>query len=98
MRILFLLVTLIFSYTVYAETYLVFQVSPNARVVLAQNGCLVKGLTGSAASVQRTDGRFIRGCWRYVDNGNNVRIDWDNPAASGDFAVIRAKDFSPVNE
>lgn len=82
----------------YAEAYMVFHYNSSTRVVLSQGNCLVKGLTGNRAAIQRDDGRFLRGCWHFVDNDQHVRIDWENPAKPGDFAVLRVKDFVPVVE
>lgn len=80
----------------HAEAYMVFHWNQSTRVVLSNNSCLVKGLTGSRAAIQRDDGKFVRGCWQFVDNDQHVRIDWENPAKPGDFAVLRVKDFTPV--
>lgn len=88
----------ILSSTAYAETFLVFHYNQTTRVVISQGSCLVKGLTGSRAAIQRDDGRFLRSCWHYVDNDQNVRIDWENPAKPGDFAVLRVKDFVTITE
>ena len=98
MRTLVLLTLLTVSSLACAESYLVFHYAQNARVVLSQGSCLVKGLEGNRAVVQRDDGKFVRGCWRYVDNDQHVRIDWENPAKSGDFAVLRVKDFVAVTD
>lgn len=98
MRMLILLLGLLMSTGAWAEMYLVFQYNPDARVVLGQGNCLIKGLTGGRASVQLSNGKFIRGCWKYIDNNANVRIDWENPVKPGDFAVLRARDFTPVDE
>lgn len=86
------------SSTAYAETFLVFHYNQTTRVVLSQGSCLVNGLTGSRAAIQRDDGKFLRGCWRYVDNDQHVRIDWENPAKPGDFAVLRVRDFVTITE
>lgn len=98
MRKLVLLACFFMPVLAHAGTYLVFQFSQNTRIVLSQTSCLVNGLTGNRAAVQRDDGKFIRGCWKYVDNDQHVRIDWENPAKPGDFAVLRAKDFTAVTE
>lgn len=89
---------LLFSSLAQAETYMVFHYNSTTRVVLSQASCLVNGLTGLRAAIQRDDGKFLRGCWRYVDNDQHVRIDWENPAEPGDFAVLRVRDFVPVTD
>ena len=90
---------LLFSTPVWADTYLVYNVSPHARVVLSKRSCLVPSLTGNAAALQTDKGKFIQGCWS-VDrnNSNHIRIDWNNPAAPGDFSVIEANKFEPASE
>jgi len=80
------------------ETYLVMQWNNKTRVVLQEKTCLVHGLKGSRAVVQRTDGAYIQGCWQYVDGGKHIKIVWDNPNAPGDFAVIEANKFHVVQE
>ena len=80
------------------EVYLVNQWSSNTRIVLQEKSCLVHGLTGSRAVVQRADGAYIRGCWYYVDGGKYIRIDWDIPNHPGDFAVIEVEKFHVVEE
>lgn len=82
----------------HAESYMVYNYAPNARVVLGQGDCLIKGLTGNRAVVQRDDGKYVRGCWKFTDNDQHVRIDWEFPAKPGDFAILRVKDFTPVVE
>ena len=81
-----------------AETYMVMQWNNTTRVVLQEKSCLVQGLTGARAVVQRTDGTYIRGCWSYIDGGKHIKIDWDNPAKPGDFAVLVASEFDIVVE
>ena len=81
-----------------AEVFLVMQWNETTRIVLQDKQCLVKGLTGLRAVVQRHDGAYIKGCWKYVDNRKNVRIDWDNPNAPGDFAVLEMNKFKIVEE
>jgi len=92
------LILLVASITAWAQTYMVFEYNANARIVLGQGSCLVQGLTGARASVQRNDGKFIRGCWQFIDNDAHVKIEWENPAKPGDFAILNAKDFHPVDE
>ena len=95
----FAFLTLFFaSFAAHAEAYMVYQYNQHVRIVLGPGSCLVEGLTGSRASVQSLNGKYIRGCWKFVDNDQHVRIDWENPAKPGDFAVLRAKDFTPVTE
>ena len=96
MRFFALLSLLLASTIARAEAYMVYQYNQSTRVVLSNNSCLVKGLEGNRAAIQRDDGKFMRGCWRFVDNDQHVRIDWENPAKPGDFAVLRVKDFTPV--
>lgn len=98
MRALVLLTLLTASALAHAESYMVFHFNQTTRVVISQGSCLVKGLEGNRAAIQRDDGKFLRGCWRYVDNDQHVRIDWENPAKPGDFAVLRVKDFVPVTD
>jgi len=96
MKYLLALVLLVFSYSVFADEYLVFEYNQNVRIVLQAEPCLVKTLTGKRAAVQRSDGQFIRGCWTAVDNGQHIRIEWENPAQPGDFSILNTKDFQPV--
>ncbi|MEN6294313.1 MAG: hypothetical protein ABFD07_20155 [Methanobacterium sp.] len=86
------------SFAANAETYMVFHYNQTTRVVLTQGSCLVNGLSGNRAAIQRDDGRYLRGCWKYVDNDLHIRIDWENPAKPGDFAVLRVRDFVPVSD
>ena len=99
MKVLLLIATLSFSSLAYAETYLVYVINQNVRVVLNKKPCLVSTLKGNAAALQTTAGKFVRGCW-HVDrnNSDHIRIDWDNPAAPGDFAVLPLTMFTTVNE
>ena len=99
MKKLLFIAALALTTNAWAETYLVYNVSPHARVVLNKRGCLVPNLNGNAAALQTDKGRFIQGCW-HVDrnNSNHIRIDWNNPAAPGDFSVIEANKFEPVTE
>lgn len=94
-----LIIALLFSNSAWAETYLVYNVNLSTRIVLSKNSCLVPSLNGSAAVVQNDKGKFVQGCWR-VDrnNSNHIRIDWNNPAAPGDFSVIEANKFEPVGK
>lgn len=92
------LAALFFSSVAKAESYLIYQFSENTRVVINNQSCLVKGLSGSRAAVQFSNGQHIKGCWKYVDGGKHVRIDWDNPAKPGDFAVLRLNDFYSVTD
>ena len=81
-----------------AETYMVMQWNHSTRIVLQDKSCLVQGLTGARAVVQRTDGAYIKGCWNYIDGGKHIKIDWDNPAKPGDFAVLEVVRFEVVTE
>ena len=99
MRVLLAFSLLVFSLAAQAETYLVYHVSQNVRIVLNKRACLVPNLNGNAAVIQNIKGQYIQGCW-HVDrnNSNHIRIDWNNPAAPGDFSVIEANKFEPVSE
>lgn len=99
MRVIAFALLLSFSTTILADTYLVYVINQYTRVVLNKRECLVPGLNGNAAVVQNAKGQYIQGCW-HVDrnNSNHVRIDWNNPAAPGDFSVIEANKFTPVTE
>ena len=99
MRALLAFSLLVFSLAAQAETYLVYHVSQHARIVLNKRACLVPSLNGNAAVIQNTKGQYLQGCW-HVDrnNSNHIRIDWNNPAAPGDFSVIEANKFEPVTE
>ena len=99
MRKLLFIIALTLSTAAWAENYLVYNFSPHARVVLNKRACLVPTLNGNAAALQTDKGKFIQGCW-HVDrnNSNHIRIDWNNPAAPGDFSVIEANKFEPVTE
>ena len=90
---------LVFSLAAQAETYLVYHVSQHARIVLNKRACLVPSLNGNAAVIQNIKGQYLQGCW-HVDrnNSNHIRIDWNNPAAPGDFSVIEANKFESVTE
>ena len=99
MRSLIFICMLLLSNIALAETYLVYNVNQHVRVVLNKRACLVSGLNGNAAVIQNAKGQYIQGCW-HVDrnNSNHIRIDWNNPAAPGDFSVIEANKFEPVTE
>lgn len=91
------LMALFFTSMAHAESSLVFDVTNNTRVVLNNKSCLVPGLKGTRAVVQRIDGEYIQGCWEKVDNDKNAKIVWDNPIAPGDFAILRLVDFYSVD-
>lgn len=99
MKKLVAILTLLISSTAFAETYLVYHVAQHARVVLSKKACLVPSLNGNAAVIQNAKGQYMQGCW-HVDrnNSNHIRIDWNNPAAPGDFSVIESNKFEPVTE
>jgi len=97
MRIIAFLILLV-PVVCFAKSYMVYQHTKDVRVVLSAESCIVDNLYGARAVVQRTDGIYIRGCWKYIDDNKHVRIDWDNPSIPGDFAVIDAKLFKPVQE
>lgn len=88
------LIALFFSTCAFAETYMVYNVTDNTRIVINHKSCLVPGLKGSRAVIQRDDGAYLQGCWETVDNGKHYKITWNNPAAPGDFAVIEAFRFA----
>ena len=92
------LLLLIFSSTAWAKPYLVLEWNQYARIVMTNEDCLVKGLTGSRAVVQRADGAYIQGCWTLSKDNQTVRIDWNNPAAPKDFSVLRFSDFHVVDD
>lgn len=81
-----------------AKPYLVNQWSDQTRIVMTAEPCLVKGLEGHRAVVQSIDGMYVQGCWRLVDADQNARIDWNNPAAPGDFSVLPFADFKVVDD
>ena len=99
MKKLLFVAALALTSNAWAETYLVYHVSQHARIVLNKRACLVPSLNGNAAVIQNTKGQYLQGCW-HVDrnNSNHIRIDWNNPAAPGDFSVIEANKFEPVTE
>jgi hypothetical protein len=80
------------------NTYLVMDWKNDTKIILHEKQCMVSGLTGGRAIITKFDGSYIRGCWNYVDNGKHIRIDWDNPNAPGDFAILDVKYFYPVKE
>lgn len=93
-----LLILALLPLTVHAASYMVYYHTQDVRVVLSTTKCGMQGFKGSEAALQTVNNRFVRGCWYQVDNGENVRIDWNNPAVPGDFAVIPLKSFSPASE
>lgn len=80
------------------DIYLVMQWNNTTRIVLQEKSCLVHGLTGSRAAVQRVDGAYIQGCWNYENDGKYIKINWNNPHAPGDFAILESKLFNVVEE
>jgi hypothetical protein len=92
------LIALFFSSAAYADSYLVYNVTDGTRVVINEASCLVAGLHGKRAVVQRADGAYIRGCWEKIDGGKHVKIVWDNPAIPGDFAVLKLVEFYPASD
>ena len=89
---------LLLSSTAWAKPYLVLEWNQYARIVMTNETCLVKTLKGNRAVVQRSDGAYIQGCWKLSDDSQTVRIDWNNPAAPGDFSVLRFGDFKAVDD
>lgn len=92
-----------------APGYLVLQWSQNSRIILSKSPCLVPGLEGGRAVVQRLEqtGKvsFIKGCWT-VDPANPdlVKIMWEPNQYSAkakikhDFAVLEMAKFTYVEE
>lgn len=96
----FILITaLLFSTAAQAEQYQIYPVNQFVRIVLSQRECMIPDMTGKAAALQTIRGRFIRGCWN-IDkhNDQHIRIDWANPQAPGDFAVIESNKLISVDE
>lgn len=89
---------LVFCSTAWAKPYLILQWNEYARIVMTNESCLVKTLKGNRAVVQRADGLYIQGCWKLSDDSQTVRIDWNNPAAPGDFSVLRFSDFKVIDD
>lgn len=75
----------------------VYHISDFVKVLIAENECGLKNLNGKAALVQDIMGQHVKGCW-YIDptNKDNIRIDWNNPAKPGDFAVIESSKFEDM--
>lgn len=86
-RLLFLL---LIPSIAFAQEVKVFQFTDDTAIILGPVPCK----KGNKAVIQRVDGKHIKGCW-YEDptNKDNYRIDWDNPARPGDFAVIPKANF-----
>jgi len=94
----YLILLLLVSSTAWAKPYLVLHWNQNTRIVMTNETCLVKGLNGSRAVVQRNDGLYIQGCWTLSKDSQTVRIEWNNPNAPGDFSVLRFGDFKVVDD
>ena len=94
----YLIILLLVSSTAWAKPYLVLEWNQNTRIVMNNDDCLVKGLKGHRAVVQRNDGAYIQGCWELSKDSQTVRIDWNNPAAPKDFSVLRFGDFHVVDD
>ena len=93
------LIVLLISTSALAQPYLVVEWASNARIVLSDKSCMVQGLTGKAAALQFTNGKFVRGCWNFEGKANEkVRIDWDNPAKPKDYAILWSDIFNFVDE
>lgn len=93
-----LIFLLVFCSNAWAKPYLVLQWNDYARIVMTNESCLVKTLKGNRAVVQRADGLYIQGCWKLSDDSQTVRIEWNNPAAPGDFSVLRFSDFKVIDD
>lgn len=98
MRYILFVGLLFASMTANAVPYMVYNFSEYARVVISNETCLVTRLKGSRASVQTQTGKYVQGCWYFVDNDKHVRIDWNNPVKPNDFAVIPFSNFKTVDE
>ena len=98
MQKLLLISLLALSMPAWAKPYLVLEWNQYARIVMTNESCLVKGLKGNRAVVQRSDGAHIQGCWALSKDNQTVRIDWNNPAAPKDFSVLRFGDFHVVDD
>lgn len=98
MRYFLFLGALLASTTANAVPYLVYNFTNEVRVVINNESCLVTRLKGNRAAVQTVTGKFVQGCWYFVDNQQNVRIDWNNPAKPDDFAVIPFDKFKMVDD
>jgi len=96
MKKLLLILLFVSTNSLASETYMVMEWNLTTRIVLSEKSCLVEGLKGSRAVVQRDDGAFIQGCWEYQDNKKHIRIEWNNPVAPGDFSVLPADKFNVV--
>lgn len=83
--------------TAQAKPYLQLKWSEHITIVLVEAPCQVSRLSGSHAEVRWTNGSKINGCWTFVNEHQNVRIDWDNPLAPNDFAILRFGDFKLVD-
>jgi hypothetical protein len=79
-----------------AKPYLALNWTDNLTVVLMETPCQVNGKHGSHAEAQWSNGSTIQGCWRFVDDYQHVRIEWNNPMAPNDFAVLRFGDFKLI--
>jgi hypothetical protein len=97
MRYIIALMLMVLSVTAQAKPYLALKWSEHITVVLIEAPCQVNRLTGSHAEVRWTNGSKINGCWTFVNEHQHVRIEWDNPLAPGDFAVLRFGDFKLVD-
>ena len=98
MKLYLTILLLLISSSVWAKPYLVLEWNQYARIVMTNDACLIPALKGNRAVVQRTDGAYIQGCWKLSDDSQTVRIDWNNPAAPGDFSVLRFGDFKVIDD
>lgn len=98
MRYFLLAALMLTSLTANATPYLVYNYTENVRVVISNETCLITNLKGNRAAVQTVTGKFVQGCWYFVDEHKHVRIDWNNPGLKNDFAVIPFSEFKVVDE
>jgi hypothetical protein len=81
-----------------AKPVLVLNWSPQLKIVLTEDNCNIKNFKGKAARVQHVSGNKVHGCWVFVNDHQHVRIEWNNPQAPGDFAVLRFGDFKILED
>jgi hypothetical protein len=87
------LLLVMLSSAVYAEDYMVWYFTPDVRVVLSQKPC--PNNQGLHVVAQKSDGGFIQGCWKKL-NEEDIKIVWrQNP---DDYAILKLKSFKPTKE
>lgn len=80
------------------NTYLVMDWKNETKIILSERQCDIQGLNGAKGVITKPDNTYVMGCWKYVDGGKHIRIDWDYPDAPGDFAVLDARNFYIVQD